>query len=221
MLPVGLALLLTFSRGGLLLGLPAGLLVVFWIWQRSRGRSAWPWVLAFVLLVALGLLLLSQVPQLAGRFDLGGTTGVFRVNLWRSSLEMIRENPLFGVGLDNFLYAYRGRYILDGAWQEPNLNHPHNIFLDFATRLGIAGLLAGLWLFYALARTLYSDLKTTPQRWLPVAAGFSGGLATIVFHGLVDHSFFLVDLAFSFYLMMGTAVWLDNLFNAPKITGQS
>ncbi|MFN2277776.1 MAG: O-antigen ligase family protein [Candidatus Promineifilaceae bacterium] len=220
-LPIGLAFLLTFSRGGLLLGLPAGLLVVFWIWQRRRGRSAWPWVLAVILLAALVLLLLSQVPQLAGRFDLGGTTGVFRVNLWRSSLEMIRENPLFGVGLDNFLYAYRGRYILDGAWQEPNLNHPHNIFLDFATRLGIAGLLAGLWLFYALARTLYSDLKTTPQRWLPVVAGFSGGLATIVFHGLVDHSFFLVDLAFSFYLMMGTAVWLDNLFNAPKITGQS
>ena len=39
------------------------------------------------------------------------------------------------VGLDNFLYAYRGRYILDAAWQEPNLNHPHNIVLDFATRL--------------------------------------------------------------------------------------
>ena len=42
-LPIGLAILLTFSRGGLLLGIPAGLLVVFWIWQRSRGRSPWPW----------------------------------------------------------------------------------------------------------------------------------------------------------------------------------
>ena len=67
---------------------------------------------------------------------------------------MIRDHPLFGVGLDNFLYAYRGRYILDAAWQEPNLNHPHNIILDFATRLGLLGLLAGGWMIFVLARTL-------------------------------------------------------------------
>ncbi len=219
--PLGLALLLTFSRGGLLLGIPAGLLVVFWIWQRRHGRSPWPWVIGFALLAALGLALAQQAPQLAGRLDLSGATGVFRMNLWRASLEMIREHPLFGVGLDNFLYAYRGRYILDAAWQEPNLNHPHNIVLDFTTRLGIFGLLAGAWLIFSLARVLNRDLSSVPARWLPIAAGFSGSLATMLVHGMVDHSFFLVDLAFSFYLMVGTAVWLDNLSIAPKILGQS
>ena len=220
-IPIGLALLLTFSRGGLLLGIPAGLVVIFWIWMRSRGRSPWPWIIGFLILAFIGFLIIQQLPQLSGRLDLSGNTGVFRVNLWRSSLEMIREHPLFGVGLDNFLYAYRGRYILDASWQEPNLNHPHNIILDFTTRLGIFGLVAGAWLFFNLARTLIRDLKSAPPRWLPVAAGFSGGLAAMLVHGLVDHSFFLVDLAFSFYLMLGTAVWLDNLFNAPKIAEQS
>ncbi|MFL7837477.1 MAG: O-antigen ligase family protein [Candidatus Promineifilaceae bacterium] len=220
-IPVGLALLLTFSRGGLLLGIPAGLLVVFSIWMRSRGRSPWPWATAFVILAVIGFFIARQLPQLSARLDLSGASGVFRINLWRSSLEMIREHPLFGVGLDNFLYAYRGRYILDAAWQEPNLNHPHNIFLDFATRLGILGLAAGAWLIFNLTRTLSHNLKSVPAKWLPVAAGFSGGLAAMLIHGLVDHSFFLVDLAFSFYLMLGTAVWLDNLFNAPKIAGQS
>jgi O-antigen ligase len=119
------------------------------------------------------------------------------------------------------LYAYRGRYILDAAWQEPNLNHPHNIFLDFGTRLGILGLLAGAWMIGVLARTLWRDVRHSSVIWLPAAAGFSGALAAMLVHGLVDHSFFLVDLAFSFYLMMGTAVWLDNLFNAPKIAEQS
>jgi O-antigen ligase len=134
---------------------------------------------------------------------------------------MIRENPLLGVGLDNFLYAYRGRYILDAAWQEPNLSHPHNIVLDFATRLGLLGLLAGGWMIWVLARTLKRALSKVSAQWLPVAAGFSGALAAMLVHGVVDHSFFLVDLAFSFYLMLGTAVWLDNLPIAPKITGQS
>ncbi len=220
-IPLGLALLLTFSKGGLLLGVPAGLLVVFWIWQRHNGRSPWPWVVAFAALSAIALFLARQVPQLAPRLDLFGATGVFRVNLWQASLQMIRENPILGVGLDNFLYAYRGRYILDAAWQEPNLNHPHNIFLDFATRLGLLGFLAGGWMIWVLARTLKRALAKMTVQWLPVAAGFMGALATMLVHGLVDHSFFLVDLAFSFYLMMGTAVWLDKLPIAPKITRQS
>ena len=220
-IPVGLALLLTFSKGGLLLGVPAGLLVVFWIWQRHNGRSPWPWAVAFTALGAAALFLARQVPQLAQRLDLFGTTGVFRVNLWQASLEMIRENPFLGVGLDNFLYAYRGRYILDAAWQEPNLNHPHNMFLDFATRLGLLGLVAGVWMIWVLARTLKRAVAMVPAQWLPVAVGFSGALAAMLVHGLVDHSFFLVDLAFSFYLMLGTAVWLDKLPIAPKIDRQS
>ena len=220
-IPLSLALILTFSKGGLLLGVPAGLLVVFWIWQRRRGRSPWPWAIAFTALGAAGLFLAGQVPQLAQRLDLFGVTGVFRINLWQASVEMIRENPLFGVGLDNFLYAYRGRYILDAAWQEPNLNHPHNIFLDFATRLGVLGLLAGTWMIWVLARTLKRVVGKVSKQWLPTAVGLSGALAAMLVHGLVDHSFFLVDLAFSFYIILGIADWLDILPIAPKITGQS
>jgi hypothetical protein len=39
-----------------------------------------------------------------------------------------------------------------------------------------------------------------------VVVGFGGALVDMLAHGLVDHSFFLVDLAFAFYLMLGTAV---------------
>jgi O-antigen ligase len=129
---------------------------------------------------------------------------------------MFADHPFFGVGLDNFLYEYRSRYIFDAAWQEPNLNHPHNIFLDFATRLGLFGLLAGGWMIWEAYRalkaavgSLTSEAATASEtEWLPVAVGLSGSLAAMLAHGLVDHSFFLVDLAFVFYLILGTAVWL-------------
>lgn len=212
-IPIGLAILLTFSKGGLLLGVPAGLTAVFWLWQRQAGRKTWPWLLGAGALGLIGLVAIQQIPQLAERFSLGSATAVFRLNLWQASLEMVRQQPLFGVGLDNFLYAYRGRYILDAAWQEPNLNHPHNIVLDFATRLGLLGLLAGSWLFVHLGQQLikaYVDVTaTTTTEWRPVVVGFIGTLAAILAHGLVDHSFFLVDLAFVFYLVLGTAVWLN------------
>ena len=58
--PIGLAMLLTFSKGGLLLGVPAGLLVVFWIWQRQNNRSPWPWAIAFVVLGVAALFLVQR-----------------------------------------------------------------------------------------------------------------------------------------------------------------
>lgn len=217
--PVGLALLLTFSKGALFLGVPVGLLVVFWVWQRRGRRKTWPWVLGAAAAGAVALAVATRVPALAARLDLFGPTGVFRVNLWWASVNMIADHPVFGVGLDNFLYAYRGRYILDAAWQEPNLNHPHNIVLDFATRLGLVGLIAGAWLIGEAARALgkglqravhlNSDVNRTAAEWLPVTAGLAGALGAMLAHGLVDHSFFLVDLAFVFFLILGAALWLE------------
>ncbi len=210
LLPTLLAFLLTFSKGGLFLGLPAAFVIIFWQWQRVNGRTTWPWLLAFAAAGVASLFAIEQIPSLAGRLSLTGETGVFRLNLWQASLNMVAEHPWFGVGLDNFLYEYRGRYILEGAWRDPNLSHPHNIFLDFATRIGLPGLLVGLWLIALLARTLWRVRRTVSPEWLPLVVGLGAALADIFFHGLVDHSFFLVDLAFAFYLLLGTAVWLQS-----------
>lgn len=208
LLPVALALVLTFSKGALFLGVPASLAVIFWIWQRDAGRRTWPWVIAGGVTGLAALVLAAQIPALAARLDLFGTTGFFRVNLWRAAANMFADHPFLGVGLDNFLYAYRGRYILDAAWQEPNLNHPHNIILDFATRLGLLGLLAGVWLIGETIRVIVAAIRHTNRQWLPVAAGFAGSLAAMLAHGLVDHSLFLVDLSFVFFLMLGTTIWI-------------
>ncbi|MBK7919536.1 MAG: O-antigen ligase family protein [Chloroflexi bacterium] len=233
LVPMGLAVLLTFSKGALLLGLPAAFLYVFWRWQQANGRRTWPWVLLFGGLGTAVFLAALQIPQLAGRLDLNSQTGFFRLNLWRASLNMIADHPWLGVGLDNFLYAHRGRYILDAAWQEPNLNHPHNIVLDFATRLGLLGLLAGGWLIgeagFRLWRlgTTHHASRLTPHvsrlspLWLPVAVGLGGGLISMVMHGLVDHSFFLTDLAYAFYMLLGTAVWLQRNGRFPFLLANS
>jgi O-antigen ligase len=208
--PIGLAIVLTFSKGALFLGVPAALFIVFWLWQRQNGRRTWPWAVAALTAGALALVVISQIPALAARLDLFGTTGVFRVNLWRASLQMWADHPWFGVGLDNFLYAYRGRYILEAAWQEPNLSHPHNLILDFGTRLGVFGLLAGLWLLAEAVRHTRRAIRSVNAAWLPVTVGIAGALAAIVAHGLVDHSFFLVDLAYVVFLLLGLAVWLTH-----------
>jgi O-antigen ligase len=121
---------------------------------------------------------------------------------------MIGDHPWLGVGLDNFLYAYRGRYIRPAAWQEPNLSHPHNILLDYWSRLGILGLAAGLWIqatFWRLALPL-RRLADLNERAL--ALGLMASMVDFLAHGLVDNSFFLVDLAFAFCLTLALVVHL-------------
>lgn len=215
LIPIGLALLLTYSRGALVLGVPAASLFVFWHYQRTAGRRTWPWLIVFALLGAIALLVVQQIPQLAGRFNLQGATSAFRLNLWQASINMFVDHPWLGVGLDNFLYQYRGRYILEAAWREPNLNHPHNIVLDLATRLGLLGLLAGGWLFWTAGRILKRLPEQVTAVWVALAVGLGGAFIEMVTHGLVDHSFFLADLSFVFYLMLGTAVWLQRRFANP------
>ncbi len=209
--PVTLALLLSASRGALALGVPAMVVVTLLM---AGGR--WRWA-GYALLAAMGIGLAvlfsgAAQPLLAGtRFenmlDLTQGTGFFRINLWQSALRMIEDHPLLGVGPDNFLYAYRGFYILPAAWQEPNLSHPHNIALDFASRLGLPGLAAGALMLGGGIRQAVRSARQAPVPELrPLAAGALGLMAAMLAHGLVDHSFFLVDLAFAFMLVAGLAV---------------
>ncbi|MSP11909.1 MAG: hypothetical protein EXR62_03010 [Chloroflexi bacterium] len=193
-----IALFLTLSRGALLLGLPAALLVMGWM----RSRKALLAALAGCLVIVLALLPLAGTARLSSLLNpLAGTGGV-RLALWRSCLEMIRDHPVIGVGPDNFLPFYRDRYIKPEAQQEPNLSHPHNWFLDFWLRLGMLG----PWLFIILAGvTLYRCKglvgEPDPLKRL-MAMAVAGAIAAILAHGLIDNSFFIPDLAYTFLLLV-------------------
>ena len=129
-----------------------------------------------------------------------GSTAFFRLKLWQASWSMLQEHWPLGVGLDNFLYQYRTRYLLPEAWQEPNLNHPHNLVLDFGTRLGVGGIVWLFWVQIAFWRTAWQIYR---RRFDPLVLGLMASMAVAVSHGLVDNSYFLVDLAFAFFLVVG------------------
>jgi O-antigen ligase len=203
LLIVSVALYLTFSKGALLLGLPAGVLVMA-LFYLGHNRARRPVLLAIaggVIILVLALIPLSQTERLRTTFDFTqGSTGFFRLKLWQASLAMLRDHWPLGVGLDNFLYQYRTRYILPEAWLEPNLSHPHNLILDFGTRLGLGGIVLLLWLQIAFWRNAWQLWRQSPG---PLILGLMGSMAVFLAHGLVDNSYFLVDLAFAFFLIVG------------------
>lgn len=198
--PVALALAATFSRGLVVAGLPA--LAVFAIAvSGSRARRA---LAAIAITAALGAVLVvpfADTPRVRDTFKLQpGTTLYIRVRLWEAAVEMARDHPWLGVGLDNFLYHYRDFYVRRDVIQDGSLNHPHNWLLDWWTRLGLPGLAVWLALVLGNARAGWDALRRRrgrdPSRPRdPLAVAALGMQVYALAHGLVDNSFFLVDLA--------------------------
>lgn len=196
---VATALLLTFSKGALLLGLPAA---VLFLGLAAGGRWRWGAVAALALSLLM-MLPLFRTERFASLFDLQSGTTFLRLQLWRGAWNMILDHPWLGVGLDNFLYAYRTTYVLPTAWEELNLSHPHNILLDFWTRLGLAGVLVGGFLFTAAFRQGWRRVQRLTGDDRALLLGLLASLVATVAHGLIDNSVFLVDLMLLFMLCLG------------------
>jgi O-antigen ligase len=161
-------------------------------------------LIGLLVIGAIAIIPFLQTERAQSLFQVGTGTGFFRVSTWQSAIEMIRDHPIFGVGLDNFLYAYP-QYIKPDAWREPNLSHPHNIILDFWVRLGFAGVGVLAWMVVAFYRR---GLKASKGNAPALAIGLMASMTAALAHGAIDAAYFYVDLAFVWMLTLGIMVEL-------------
>jgi O-antigen ligase len=93
--------------------------------------------------------------------------------------------------------------MLPQAGNEPNMSHPHNFVLDFWLSTGALGLSAFLWLQVTFWRWSRRALNEASGTNLLIAAGLAASMTEMLLHGFIDNSFFLIDLAFFFWLTYG------------------
>ncbi len=99
-----------------------------------------------------------------------------RLLLWEKTIEMIKENPVLGVGFQNWKYQIP-KYSLEGLRSEKNevnVQRPHNDFLWIAAESGIITLLLYLFLMVYL---IYVGIK------------HKNSLVLIIFAFLIDSVF--------------------------------
>lgn len=198
-------ILLTYSRGALFLGVPAAVLfvlVVMYLRAHHLSRRAWLAIGAAAVVAGLALVPFLTSDRFLSLFQEGTGTGFFRIAVWTSAVQMLRDHPLLGVGLDNFLYEYP-KYILPEAWREPNLSHPHNFVLDFWLELGIGGVAILVWMLVAFFKQAWRAFTTTNDVYVrALMLGLMASMIDMLAHGLIDAAYFVVDLAYIFMLTL-------------------
>jgi putative inorganic carbon (HCO3(-)) transporter len=132
------ALIATQSRGAFVAFL-AGFLVFLMMGAKSRQSFAVK-TAALAGLVCIVAFFFKISPSIAARYAriLNPMANKDRLEIWRTALLMIRDHPLLGVGLNNFMDIYP-------LYQHPegfgtSMSMAHNIFLEFGATTGIPGL---------------------------------------------------------------------------------
>jgi O-antigen ligase len=211
-----LALVLTFSRAGLLAVL-AGLALM----AAQRGRPRMLGTLAVGLVVVGSTLGWAAVAdpgldrRLTAGLDESSPLQPARTVFWSVALDMQRDHPWLGVGPDNFRWQFAA---YSGIAADHLGIHAHNQYLEALADTGLVGLVAQVWLLGALVVTAWRQ-ATLPRAavvrdggvgeiaW-PWRAAVLAGLVVWVSHAMLDDFERFWPSSVAFWLLCGLSLRL-------------
>lgn len=223
LIPVSVSLI--FSEQKILKKLLFGIISIFMCATLifTSSRSAW---IGFVVAMAVYfwlkdkrliiLLLLfifaayALVPTIAGRVNylispeylISSATGG-RVARWTVALNILRQNPLFGVGLGQFGGAVAQNYKI------PNSFYVDSYFLKIAVEMGFTGLCAFCILIYnVLIWGIRSVKRISDPQNLYMAQGIFAGVAGVIVPNLVENVLEVPMMLAYFWLFNALLMWL-------------
>jgi O-antigen ligase len=192
---VAAALVLTGSRGALVLGLPTGLIVIAgFAFSRRPALRRWLRlrrdVVRLVLLLAGALILGLFIWQRERLANL--ETVELRLELWLAALALWRDHFWAGVGPGGFFWRYPA-YLPVGAVEVDQL-HPHSLWLELVTTWGVWGLAWFALSCAAFGAALHRRRDGGATNFW-IAAGACAGLVAGLAHAQTDTFLLLADLA--------------------------
>ncbi len=182
-------IILLSSRTGWLGALIGSALIIPYIYNRGGKRQAAAWIAMGALGIAVGFLLISSA---GGALALAASkvqVDPIRMRMYPQVLRMIVEYPLTGVGLGNFeasFNSFAASLYAAGISEPngvPNLHHPHNELMYWASEGGIVSLTGLLLAAYLV---LHSILKAEKGHRLLLV----GLLFPIVLHTQTEYPFY-------------------------------
>lgn len=188
-----LTMLLTYSRG---IWISFAAMILYWaIFVERR---------LFLSLLAIPLILYCYEGEVASRlwsiFQGHDTSADLRWALWDSTMYIVREHPVFGIGWNTFFLVYPDyNYYI----QAPHvlMYHAHNLYLNILAETGIPGLLIFLTVIIGHVVTA---IRLKGDLFCQAAQIGVGALAIgVLFSGLSDFELYSHQVIITFWQLLG------------------
>ncbi|MBN1351292.1 O-antigen ligase family protein [candidate division KSB1 bacterium] len=210
----GLPLLIfTFSRGAWLGFVCAlGFFVIVKLIVNDRRSTA---ILFFLLIAIAGLVILYSYQDIIFHRVYGDDRGSAqsRLPMMRVAFEILKANPLLGVGLNNYTTAM-AQYDPTGLsyiWHQP----VHNVFMQLAAEIGIPGISAFILLILALFGYAIITMRRAKEFYKNQLIGLLAGLLGLFIHGMVNNATIVTSPYLMFWL------WGGLILSIAKINQQN
>jgi len=173
-----IATLGSYNRGAILGLIVSGVVMCGWL-------RRWKVLTTVIIVAVLGITTVIVIPQVRARIDSNlrseydpeDQTG--RFYLWGLAIDIIKSNPIVGVGQGNFRHEYTRR-LPDGTPTRLIRVHAHNDFMNIAAISGIPGSLffAGIWLalFYYIRKSRSTAEAADRSRLALLSAALAGSV---------------------------------------------
>jgi O-antigen ligase len=214
-LPLGLgvvacliALVLTFSRAGIVAALVGLAVMAGQAMRRGERRAALRLALACVVVPVALVCAAMTDPGLDRRLTAGldesSWASPSRLAFWSVAGQMLVDHPLLGVGPDN----YRWQFASYSGVPENNLGiHAHDQYLEALADTGILGLAALGWLLVSVVRVASTGLRQSTL-W-PWRAALLASLSAWLLHAVLDDFERFWPASVVFWLVVGLSLRLQ------------
>ena len=161
-------------------------------------------------IMSVGLIGSGVVEVIQARFEqLGRSAFSMRPQIYASALEVIRERPLVGVGMAMF-----------SRHSSTPVLHAHNVFLSYATELGLPAAAAFVMLVGAIFAMTVRNLRTSH---IPgygfLAQGTFVALFAVLTLSMFDHIFFDRNVGHAFFALLAIIASYDRMVRERLLPG--
>ncbi len=204
------SIIIAFSRGAFMGALMGLLFLIFFL--RLQGKPVkknyvFLFVAIFGILAITGILVMNShyVVDLLNRKG----TADGRLSIWLESLQLIKDRPLFGHGINTFMRIFQ--YYRKVPSSSPTF--AHNCYIQMAVEVGIVGLVSFLVIILKLFLNQFRKRETcySSNNFQVLSLGLLAGIFAFLVHSFFDNNLYSLQLSAFLWYMIGLYVAMDGL----------
>ena len=210
-----LALFLSRSRGGMTSFAVSMAVFVFCLWKKKSGGGKFLVLIGSIIVPVFIFSLWMDYLQVSGQLISllstikEGMSNEVRFKVWNNALLIIKDYPVFGVGLGGWGLIYPlYQKIATGHYFSHLENDYEQIFVEAGT-IGALVAILGAVMFSVYVLKRFMDLRD--RRMVLLSAGGIASCTAIAVHSAVDFNLHIPSNAFHFTLVMALLVVIVNL----------